>query len=55
MPMVPNFIRGERMMRPDQELVSIISSGKGLMPSFDQQLSREEILNVLAYIRTLQQ
>ena len=41
-------------MAPDTVLVPIMKAGKGLMPGFEFILSEKDILNVLAYSRTLQ-
>lgn len=41
-------------MAPDSALVPIMKTGKGLMPGFEYILSEKDILNVLAYTRTLQ-
>jgi cytochrome c5 len=38
--------------RPAEDLVSVIMTGKGGMPAFGATLSREEIDDVVAYIRT---
>jgi cytochrome c6 len=37
----------------DNELVSVISKGKNRMPPFERKLSRDEIREVLKYIRSL--
>ncbi len=37
----------------DNELVSVISKGKNRMPPFDRKLSKDEIREVLKYIRSL--
>jgi len=51
-PGVPNFARGERMIKPDLELRRAILSGVGVMPGFNNVLSDEEIDNVITYIRS---
>lgn len=50
---VPAFARGERIMKPDRELLAFIKRGKGVMPGYEGQLTDMEILDTLAYIRTL--
>ncbi len=47
----PNFTRGQRLMRADKDLLTTIESGKNAMPAFQGVLSREEMLDTLAYIR----
>jgi cytochrome c6 len=54
MPGVPDFSRNERLMQSDLVLVKTISIGKGMMPAFQGILSENDILDVIAYLRTLQ-
>jgi cytochrome c6 len=54
MPGVPDFSRRERLMQGDLALVKSISIGKGMMPAFQGLLSENDILDVIAYLRTLQ-
>jgi cytochrome c6 len=49
---VPNFTMGQGLMKSDQELLSFIKKGKTVMPAFNGVLSDEEILNIIAHIRT---
>jgi cytochrome c6 len=53
MPGAPNFRRLESLMRPDMQLMSSIRSGKGAMPGYFGILREREILDVIAYLRTL--
>jgi len=53
MPGAPNFRRLESLMRPDQQLVMAIRNGKGAMPGFFGILRDRDILDVVAYLRTL--
>lgn len=53
-PNAPHFSRGERLMQPDMMLLATIKSGKIMMPSFAGILRDQEILDVIAYLRTLQ-
>lgn len=53
-PNAPNFARGERMMQPDVMLLQSIKQGKMTMPSFNGILRDQQILDVIAYLRTLQ-
>lgn len=55
LPGVPNFARGEALMRGDIQLFRLIESGSGAMPGFRGILSEQRILDVVAYLRTLQQ
>ena len=54
LPDVPNFYQGERLDAPDGFLVRSVKAGGNLMPSFDRVITDRDILNALAYIRTLQ-
>jgi cytochrome c6 len=54
LPNAPHFSRGERLMQPDMTLLATIKSGKMVMPSFNGILRDQEILDVIAYLRTLQ-
>ncbi|MFQ5618246.1 MAG: c-type cytochrome [Rhodospirillales bacterium] len=54
LPGTPDLTRGAGLMAPDSALVPIMKTGKGLMPGFEYILSEKDILNVLAYTRTLQ-
>jgi len=54
MPGVPDFSRNQRLMQSDLTLVKSISIGKGMMPAFQGVLSEQDILDVIAYLRTLQ-
>lgn len=53
MPGTPSFAKGERMMQPDMQLVTSIKTGKNAMPAFRGILSDTDILDVVAYMRTL--
>lgn len=50
---VPAFGRGEKLMQSNQELMAKIKRGKGVMPSFKGLMTDIEILDTIAYIRTL--
>lgn len=54
LPNAPHFSRGERLMQPDMMLLATIKAGKMTMPSFNGILRDQEILDVIAYLRTLQ-
>lgn len=49
----PSFALGERLHKNDLELQRSITNGKNAMPSWGDKLSREEIRNIVLFIRTL--
>ena len=53
MPGAPNFERGEGLLRPDFTLLAAIRAGKNAMPAFQGILPDRDILDVIAYLRTL--
>jgi cytochrome c6 len=53
MPGTPNFRRMEALMKPDMQLMTVIRNGKGVMPGYFGVLRDREILDVVAYLRTL--
>lgn len=55
MPGAPHLARGERLMQPDLTLLGSLKSGKNAMPAYLGILSDREILDVIAYSRTLRQ
>lgn len=50
----PDFSRGQGLMKPDAALVSGLKSAKGGMPSYQGILRDQQLLDVVAYLRTLQ-
>lgn len=52
-PRPPSFLSKEMIAHPDTRHKAVIIEGRGNMPSFQGQLSEEEIEDVLAYTRTL--
>lgn len=52
-PGMPDFSRGESLFRPDIEVVRVIRSGRGMMPAYQGLLTEEELLDVVAFLRTL--
>lgn len=52
-PGAPNLARREGLMQPDQALLQILRSGRGAKPGFQGLLSDADLLNVIAYSRTL--
>lgn len=53
MPGAPQLARGEGMMQPDLALLASLRGGKNAMPAYAGMLSDREILDVIAYSRTL--
>lgn len=53
MPEIPNFTMGQGLMKSDLEIMSFVKKGKGVMPAFEGVITDEEILDVIAHIRTL--
>ena len=53
MPGSPDFRRPDALMKPDAHLLQSIRTGKGAMPGFFGILRDREILDVVAYLRTL--
>lgn len=52
-PGAPNIARREGMMQPDMALLQRLRTGKGAKPGFQGLMSDQDILNVIAYSRTL--
>lgn len=53
MPGAPHLARGERMMQSDMALLASLKVGKNAMPAYVGILSDREILDVIAYSRSL--
>lgn len=53
MPNAPSFARGERLMQPDVALLGTIRTGRGPMPAFFGILNDRDLLDVVAFLRTL--
>ena len=49
----PNFDQGESLYQSDLNLLDAIRNGKNAMPAYRGILSDSEILDVIAYLRTL--
>lgn len=49
----PSFSQNEGLMSPDKALLISIQSGKSAMPAYRGVLSDQDILDVIAYLRTL--
>lgn len=52
-PGMPDFSRGESLFKPDIEIVRVIYAGRGMMPAYRGMFTEEELLDVVAYLRTL--
>jgi len=55
MPDAPNFARSQSLLRPDVFILATIKEGKNAMPSFQGTLKDQDILDVIGYLRTLEQ
>lgn len=55
MPGAPHLARGERMMQSDLALLASLKAGKNAMPAYLGILTEREILDAIAYSRTLRQ
>lgn len=53
LPGAPSFDRGEGVLKPDFTLLATIRSGRNAMPAFQGILSDRDIMDVIAYVRTL--
>lgn len=52
-PRVPDFSKGDRMLKPDSQLISSIAKGGNIMPGFRGLLKPQQMIDVVVYIRTL--
>jgi cytochrome c6 len=52
MPGTPNFAKSEGLMNSDPALLISIRSGKAAMPAYRGVLSDQDILDVIAYLRS---
>ena len=53
LPGSPDFSKGDGLHVTDRKLFSAIKAGKNVMPAYNKVISERDILNVVAYIRTL--
>lgn len=49
----PDFSDINTMMQPDSRILKNIKTGQGAMPAYEGILRENEILDVIAYMRTL--
>ena len=54
MPDAPNFAISERLLRPDNFILVSIKEGNNAMPAFQGMLSDQEILDIISFLRTLE-
>jgi len=54
MPDAPNFAYSERLLRPDSFILASIKEGKNAMPAYRGMLEDQEILDVITYLRLLE-
>ena len=48
----PDFLHTNILAKPDFQIKTFIKSGKGIMPAFQGILKDQQIMDVIAYIRT---
>ncbi len=53
MPGAPSFDRGNALLRPDLVLLATIRAGKNAMPAYQGRLPDKDIMDVIAFMRTL--
>lgn len=53
MPGAPNFLRGEGLFQSDSSIVTTLENGTGVMPAYRGLLTTQDLLDVVAYLRTL--
>lgn len=49
----PSFERGQNLLRPDIALMEATRVGKNAMPAYQGMLTNRDILDVIAYMRTM--
>jgi cytochrome c6 len=52
-PGAPDFLRGNALMKPDLDLMRTVKAGRGMMPAYQGMFTETELLDVIAYLRTL--
>lgn len=50
---VPDLRRGFALVRPDRDLLITLRNGRTTMPGYLGRLSDRDLLDVIAYMRTL--
>ncbi len=51
---IPNFRRGEGLLKSDYDLAETLKRGLGAMPAYQGLLTDNELADVISYTRTLQ-
>jgi len=54
MPGMPDFSRGQSLFAANAVLVQVLESGRGIMPAYRGLLTTQEMLDVIAHLRTFQ-
>lgn len=52
-PGTPDFKRSTSLIRPDAQLMAVIRQGKGAMPAYVGIIKERELLDLVAYLRTM--
>lgn len=50
---IPDFSRGEAVLKTYEELAEVVRSGRGMMPGFRSQMKDQDVFDVVAFIKTL--
>ncbi len=50
---MPDFTRSQGLLTTDRKLVDHVETGKGLCPSYQTIIPRNNIFSIIRYIRTL--
>ena len=53
MPMAPDLSQPTAMLKPDPMLLTTLRAGKGAMPAYRGVLRDRDLLDIVAYLRTL--
>jgi len=54
MPGMPDFRRGQSLFAANAVLVQVLENGQGIMPAYRGLLTTQEMLDVIAHLRTFQ-
>lgn len=52
-PQTPNFVKGERMEKPDAQLMATMRDGLNVMPAWKGIISDSDMADALSYVRML--
>lgn len=50
---IPDFSRGEAVLKTYEELAQVVKTGRGMMPGFQSQMKEQDVFDIVAYIKTL--